>query len=437
MKKRHGLVISWFYPPGNSSEGLVTYKLLKNSIYTYDVFTRKSHDADMFDRKVTEEQLVAPNINVVAATTNDNDAWVAEAVSYFKNNHQKYDFIMTRCMTAAAHDAGTKIKSKYADIPWIASFGDPLENSPYIPDIKKGENPHMLRNKTVNLRNLARTIISPTRRANKILWEWQRKQDMRLTKYFREVNEKTFRMADKLIFNNSFQKDHAFEDGKYQKFINKAVILNHSFDKSMYPAKKDAQLMKGPLKFVYVGHLDGLRNAQVLIEAIHKLKLRHSDFGKLAHFDFYGHMDSNDKAKIIDYDIADVVSVNPDADYLTSLKKITNADWAVLIDANLSDKLDKYIFCPAKLADYMGANKSVLAITQTPGATDSVIKSVNCGCVVPHDVNDVCECLKKIINGEIRQFVYNSKVSNFDAKNVAENFDRLVEELIKKEVNNG
>ena len=38
MKK--GLVISWYFPPINSSEGLVTFKLLKNSKYKYDVFTQ-------------------------------------------------------------------------------------------------------------------------------------------------------------------------------------------------------------------------------------------------------------------------------------------------------------------------------------------------------------------------------------------------------------
>ena len=36
------LVITWFYPPVNSSEGLVTYKLLNNSRYEYDVFTQKN-----------------------------------------------------------------------------------------------------------------------------------------------------------------------------------------------------------------------------------------------------------------------------------------------------------------------------------------------------------------------------------------------------------
>ena len=36
------LVISWYFPPVNSSEGLVTFKLLKNSEYEYDVFTQKN-----------------------------------------------------------------------------------------------------------------------------------------------------------------------------------------------------------------------------------------------------------------------------------------------------------------------------------------------------------------------------------------------------------
>ena len=56
MKKqcRKGLVISWFYPPGNSSEGLVTYKLLKNSKYQYDVFTRGCQNDGVWDRYTDE-----------------------------------------------------------------------------------------------------------------------------------------------------------------------------------------------------------------------------------------------------------------------------------------------------------------------------------------------------------------------------------------------
>ena len=38
-----GFVISWFYPPINSSEGLVTFKLLNRSEIKHDVFTQKGN----------------------------------------------------------------------------------------------------------------------------------------------------------------------------------------------------------------------------------------------------------------------------------------------------------------------------------------------------------------------------------------------------------
>lgn len=431
MKKLHGLVISWFYPPGNSSEGLVTYKLLRNSDYTYDVFTRRAHDADMFDRPTDETRLIADNVRIVQATMNENDAWVAEAVEFFEQNREKYDFVMTRCMTAAAHDAGLKIKQKYPSVKWLASFGDPLVNSPYIRDVSKSENPHLLRNKPLSIKNAVRTILSPTRRASRTLWEWQRKNDMQLTDYFRKVNRTTFELADLLIFNNECQRKHAFQ-GEYTRYINKGVIVNHSFDSELYP-KKVVKSDDNKLHFVYVGHLDAFRNAGLLFEAIKRLKNDDPKLREKVRFDFYGHMDDGDKAKIIDFDITDVVFVHHDVDYLTSLTKISEADWAVLIDTNLDDKLEEYIFCPAKLMDYLGSQKEVFAITQTRGATADVIRTTGCGVLAPHKADEVYCILSQIIDGSIAKSKRNEKaIRQYDAKVVANKFDGIVKRLLDK-----
>ena len=57
MKKMRGLVISWFYPPTNSSEGLVTYKLLKNSSFNYDVVTHEFQESDdIWSRDIKESK---------------------------------------------------------------------------------------------------------------------------------------------------------------------------------------------------------------------------------------------------------------------------------------------------------------------------------------------------------------------------------------------
>lgn len=429
MKKLHGLVISWFYPPGNSSEGLVTYKLLRNSDYDYDVFTRKTHDADMFDRPTDETDLTSDNVKVVQATTNDNDAWVVEAVKFFEQNWEKYDFIMTRCMTAAAHDAGLRIKQKHPEVPWLASFGDPLVNSPYIRDVAKSENPHLLRNKLLTVKNFARTILSPTRRASRTLWEWQRKKDMQMTNYFRKVNEVTFDLADLLIFNNAYQQKHAFQ-GEYAKYAEKGVVVNHSFDSKLYP-QKPTKSNDGKLHFVYVGHLDAFRNAGLLFEAIGRLKKEKPALEKMVRFDFYGHMDDADKAKIIDFGIADIVFVHHDVNYLTSLAKMSEADWVVLIDTNLGDKLEEYIFCPAKLMDYLGSQKKVFAITQARGATADVMRATGCGVTVSHKVDEICCGLSRIVEGEVAEPKRNSEaIRQYEAKVVAKKFDKIVRQLL-------
>ena len=57
------LVISWFFPPINSSEGLVTYKLLNNSKLKYDVYTQKNNN--LWSYINTEELKINKNINPI------------------------------------------------------------------------------------------------------------------------------------------------------------------------------------------------------------------------------------------------------------------------------------------------------------------------------------------------------------------------------------
>ena len=60
------LVITWFYPPVNSSEGLVTYKLLNNSKYEYDVFTQKNSASWSYGNKETLENKETKHKNLLA-----------------------------------------------------------------------------------------------------------------------------------------------------------------------------------------------------------------------------------------------------------------------------------------------------------------------------------------------------------------------------------
>ena len=90
MEKRI-LVISWFYPPVNSSEGLVTYKLLKKSKYEYDVFTQKNSSLWSYNNK--DELPESKNVKSIFAKANNLQDWVEEATEYIRQNKEKYDII--------------------------------------------------------------------------------------------------------------------------------------------------------------------------------------------------------------------------------------------------------------------------------------------------------------------------------------------------------
>ena len=82
MLKKRILVISWFYPPVNSSEGLVTYKLLKASQYSYDVFTQKNNALWSYGNKDTLPE--AKNVNSIFAKAKNLNDWMLEAVEYYR-----------------------------------------------------------------------------------------------------------------------------------------------------------------------------------------------------------------------------------------------------------------------------------------------------------------------------------------------------------------
>lgn len=433
-KNTRGLVISWFYPPGNSSEGLVTYKLLKNSKYTYDVFTRGIQNETIWDRKVNETKLVSDNVTVIKSKAKRSKEWINEAVEYFEQNADKYDFIMSRVLGVEAHEAALRIKNIKPDIKWIASFGDPLSNSPYIPVRKKEDNPFQLqryieKENPTTLKKM-KLAVSPTRIANQYVWYKKGQEINKEPNRLSAINDDTFRLADILIFNNKYQYERAFTP-ELMQYKDKGVIVNHSFDLDLYPKKDNKESSK--IRFCYVGHLDDKRNAMSVLKALGSIKKHDQKLSERVVFDFYGHMGDKDKASIISNDLIDVVSIHDDIGYLDSLEEISKSDWLLLIDANLNKELDEYIYFPAKLADYLAVKKNILAVTQLEGATADIMRSVRCGQIVTHSADEISIYLSKIIYQGYSPAAYVQKEwEKYDARNVAKAYDEVVKKLLER-----
>ena len=168
------LVISWFYPPINSSEGLVTYKLLRNSKLQYDVCMQESNASWSYGNK--EYLPECENVRKIPIQADTLEIWKNKTIEYFNAHKKEYDIIMTRSMPPESHEIGLKIKEIKPEIKWIASFGDPIANNPFVLKTIKKISPYSLQNRYIRPMGI-REIISPKRMIKNEIWKKRMKKE--------------------------------------------------------------------------------------------------------------------------------------------------------------------------------------------------------------------------------------------------------------------
>ena len=125
----------------------------------------------------------------------------------------------------------------------------------------------------------------------------------------------------------------------------------------------------------------------------------------------------------------DIVSIKKPVNYLESLEIMKNSDWLLNIDANLGKYLNVNIFCPAKVMDYLGSGSNIFSITMLDGASADILR--NSGeLVASHSSDEIYMYLKKIVDGKISIKRNDKYIEKFDSKNVAKEYDKMIEEKI-------
>ena len=418
------LVISWFYPPINSSEGLVTFKLINNSKYRYDVFTQKSVEDWTYGKNVTFEN--NENINVIFSKSKGITEWVSEAVNYFKANKDKYIAIMTRAMPHECHLVGIQIKKIDPNIKWIASFGDPISGNPYHHINCSIYSKHSLKN-LINKDKGKRYKLSPYRIVYDMIWEMRHKDARRLRRELEYIQNETLKKADKIILNNNSQKDYMFR--KNQQYLYKATIIRHSYESSFYNNIKVRERDKK--RFVFVGHLDEIRNITPLLHAINSLKKSDERLCEKVEFSFYGDMAAQDKLFIIDNQLYDVVKKENAISYRQSLYEMINADWLIHTDGNIVSIVPENIFFAAKIVDYFGSGTNIFAITMQSGDVVDVLAKSN-ALISSYSYTEIRNWLYLIIYENYSLKPNKEYIKNeFSSQNVARVFDVEIESLLK------
>lgn len=418
-----GFVVSRFFPPINSSEGLETFKLLKNSRFEYDVFTQKSNMAWSYGNKDTN--LPSENIQTIFSESDSLQEWALEAVEYYDKHKEDYSFIMTRSMAPEAHEVGLAIKKKYPNVKWIASFGEPIFNNPY--NLFSGiKNPYRLL--PYGFENtLLSYMLSPKRMLKSFVWKTRNKKiipELKKSKLEKDV----FLAADIIVLNNDYQKEHMLKNSS--KDINsKALVLPHSFDESLYNYSSDSSVSarkKDKYIMAHLGNLDEIRNVNLFLKALSRIKKNRPELLHKVEINFYGKMFISDRANIIDCGLTDVVKVRDSVSYLESLQIMLSSDLLLLFDANLGEILNENIFFAAELADYIGAKKAILGITMLDGAGADTLRKINAN-VATFSEDDIYNNLVYIlVNGANK---LNDNIEEFNSINVAKKYDAIVEEL--------
>lgn len=409
------LVISWFYPPINSSEGLVTYKLINNSEYEYDVYTQNgvtswSYGSNMDFKNET-------NVTSIFSESKTIVEWVEDTIRYFRENRDKYFAIMTRSMPESSHEIGMRIKKEFPDIFWIASFGDPIKVNPYTHIACSLYSIHSTKN-LVNRNMPLKRRLSPIRILKDLRWELKYKDAVKTRKNMMKIEDETLENADCLILNNESQKKHMLGDNaEYNK---KALVIPHSYSKSMYPTIEKVEHEK--IRFVFVGLLDYIRNATPLLNAINLLNDEVEDLSSKVEFLFYGNMSDADKMFILSNDLLDIVRIKKPISYKKSLEVMADADWLMHFDGNISGAVDENIFFAAKVADYFGAGNNILAVTMQEGAIVDILRKAN-ALVLSYSAEEIKNYLYLIVEKNFALTRNEEYIKTFEAKEVAKKFD--------------
>lgn len=425
MKSKKGLVISWYFPPINSSEGLCTFKLLKNSRYSYDVYTQKNNKNWSYD--TNEDKLVSDNIKTIFSEASDISQWVKEGVEKLSEIVNRYDFVMSRSMAPESHEIALELKKKNPNILWVASFGDPIDNNPYMKLISN-ESPYKIKGKGI-LSQSIKYVFSPKRILKNIWWEYKdRKYKRKYTRIYRDskLQNEVLNKCDVIIFNNKYQMEHMLND--YTEVIkNKAIILPHGYDVDFY--EKDKKIQGDKYKISYLGHLDDIRTPKNFLKALCRLKEYKRELYNKLNIEIYGNMASSDKVFMVDNDICDIVKFKKPVKYFESLSVMKQSNLLLLIDANLGLIIPNNIFYAAKLADYIGSGSDIFGITMLDGPSADIIKEVG-GVVSSHSVEDIYNNLVMILENKVN-ITNKDKNKNYDMKIIALKFDKIIEEKCK------
>ena len=414
-------VASWFFPPNTSSEGIVAYKLLRNSANFYDVVTVTSHRWGYKNEFPINDK----NIHVVLLDTDSVEEWKRESLEVFRRNHASdpYDAFMTRCMPREALEVGVALKQEFPDVPWICSLADPVGNDPYVRLEIQQSDDFSEREKKAVLTELALPAEKWTRK-----WEKHASNNISDQFFFKRLQDIALQTADVLIAPCHEQAVYMAAGVPEARRIH---IVPHTFDEDLFGlAPQIPPFDEVRVHFSFFGYSYCQRSIRPFIESLRWIQQHCPDVLKRIQMHVFGNYESELPDVVRRYGLQSMVEFHGSVDYLESLAIMRQSDCLLHVDTYFPEFRDSggSVFLAGKLADYVGSGKPILGITGYGSPSWNVIDLTGGKAFLAEDICGIAHAIVKIATGASLPQQNEDFRNLYQAKHVAARFDLLLEE---------
>jgi glycosyltransferase involved in cell wall biosynthesis len=238
---------------------------------------------------------------------------------------ERPDAVLTSGPPQFVHLLGLYLKRRHR-LPWVADFRDPwiTGGSEYRPQSLRG------------------------------LWGafWERQVMAR---------------ADLLVANapnacRSFRESFPRHAGKF-------LTLTNGFDPEAFPRRESPRLQSGPLRIVHAGELYAGRDPRPFLDALQGLRQERATPLRVV---FLGRAPGGGvdlPAEVERRGLGEVVTITGQVPYQQALAELCQADLLLLLDS-----AGRRVGVPAKLYEYFGAGRPLLALAEADGDTAAVLR---------------------------------------------------------------
>lgn len=334
------------------------------------------------------------NVNLIKALYNVNK-YLKKAINYYSND---YDIVFTSSFPAYVHRAGLEIKKKNQHVMWIASFSDPINNSPYKNDIK-----------TYNEYSMIEKIAFKT-----------------YCKFYVNDNDEIIALenADILIFICEEERDFIITQylnskSKLSKeqLMEKSVIFPLNYIQDWNDIIKTTNIkVAEKYTFAHFGRIYGLRDATNFILAFSDL-VKSNIISHDVVFKQYGEFRKSDIILIKSLKMENYFEIHDKIPYEKCIEEMNNADCLMIFDTILPDnEIQPYL--PSKILEYSLLKKNTLTITSKGSPSYRIAKKCNAN-VCLNNVNDIKKAILAAIKGQksILNYSYSNEEASIELKN--------------------